>query len=82
VIAGFASVCTCGCSRPYGKGAALVRGREGWVLESCVDPRESPVPPSGSAAEVYEILGRARARRDLTEAADRVRARRAEGSLF
>jgi hypothetical protein len=82
VIARFASVCTCGCRRPYGVGAELVRGRAGWVLESCVDPRESPVPPSGSDAEVLEILARARIVRDTAEAADRIRARRAEGRAF
>jgi hypothetical protein len=78
----FASTCTCGCRRPYGTGAELVRGRAGWVLASCVDPRESPVPPSGSDAEVLEILGRAREARDLAEAADRIRAARATGRLF
>jgi hypothetical protein len=82
VIARFASVCTCGCRRPYGAGAELVRGRAGWVLESCVDPRESPLPPSGSDAEVLDILRRARIVRDTGEAADRVRAARATGRLF
>jgi hypothetical protein len=82
VIARFASVCTCGCRRPYGAGAELVRGRAGWVLESCVDPRESPLPPSGSDAEVLDILRRARIVRDTGEAADRVRAARATGTLF
>jgi hypothetical protein len=82
VIARFASVCTCGCRRPYGAGAELVRGRAGWVLESCVDPRVSPLPPSGSDAEVLDVLRRARIVRDTGEAADRVRAARAQGRAF
>jgi hypothetical protein len=82
VIARFASVCTCGCRRAYGAGAELVRGRPGWVLESCVDPREAPIPPSGSDAEVLDVLRRARIAQETADAADRIRAARAAGKGF
>lgn len=42
ISASFESVCCCGCRRPYREGAALEKTRAGWVLASCVDPREAP----------------------------------------
>lgn len=86
IPAGFASTCTCGCGREYPKGAAIVKTRAGWVLESCLDPRPAAVAASRSPfagpAEILEILGRARARDALATSADRIRAARGEGRLF
>jgi hypothetical protein len=72
----------CRCARPFGVGASI-SGRPGmWAHEPCLDLGSAPLPPAGSDAEVLEILARARIVRDTAEAADRIRARRAEGSLF
>jgi hypothetical protein len=73
----YPGICPC-CGRGFQAGALLVRDGERWVLASC-----RPAPPApGSAEEVYEILGRAKERADLADAARRAeeRMRKMRGS--
>jgi hypothetical protein len=57
VIAQFADTCV-SCRRPIAKGAEIVRARNGWSHQSCFAPAPE-YPPSGSAAEVLDVLARA-----------------------
>ena len=75
MIAGRPGTCSC-CGRPFPAGEEITRTVTGWARAACL--RRAPPTAPGGAAEVLEILARARVVAARVEAEARARA----GSLL